>query len=380
MNPEPTAPPLRWGIVGPGAIAEVFAHAVERAGAGRVAAVFGRSAERAAHFAHRHGARLATDLADVCRGVDALYVATPHSGHAAAVRAGLEQGVAVLCEKPMTTSAEATRELVGLAEARGGLLVEAWMYRTHPQIARAEQLVRDGAIGSLRTIHSAFGFTAPFDAGHRLWAGALGGGAILDIGGYPLSLALLFANASGHRDTADRDTADRDTADRDTAGRDTAHLGFADVAGALAPTGVDAFARATLRWDGLTAHLQCAIDRDLARTATLVGEHGRIVITDPFLPEGRRDGRIGELLVTSDGSEHKEHVAAPHDCFAAEALAMAALVQRQRAGERRPAPPPPMVTNAESLQIATLADRWRRAVAAAAERDSDAGTDADASR
>lgn len=349
--PVPLAPPLRWGIVGPGAIAEVFAHALQRAAAGRITKVFGRSAERAAAFANRHVAAgpdtgghgaVATDLAALCRDIDALYVATPHSEHAVTVRHGLEAGIAVLCEKPMTTNAALTRELVALADARNGLLLEAYMYRTHPQIARTVQLVHEGAIGRLQTIRSAFGFTAEGGAGHRLFAKALGGGAILDIGGYPVSLALLLARASGHPGLPE----------------------LVAVDGKQAATGVDAFARATLRWDGLEAHVQCAIDRDIARTTVLQGEHGSLTITDPFLPEGRRDGRIGELLVTSDGSEHREHVAAPHDCFGAEALAMAALVAQRRAG----APaivPPPMVTPAESVQIAELCEAWRHATAAA---------------
>ena len=128
--------PLRWAIIGPGEIAHRFATSLVDAACGSVAAVHGRDPGRREAFCARHGG-LAVSTLDATldlEEVDAVYVATPHPSHEVAVTAAIERGIPVLCEKPMTTSLEATRRLVEMARARRVPLAEGWMYRTHPQI------------------------------------------------------------------------------------------------------------------------------------------------------------------------------------------------------------------------------------------------------
>jgi predicted dehydrogenase len=328
--------PLSFGIVGPGSIAGVFAASLVASGAGRVTAVAGRSPEHAAPFAGRLGAR-ALALDELLGQVDALYVATPHPLHAAAVRAALAARVPVLCEKPLTTDPAETAELFALAERQDTPLVEAWMYRAHPQIARLAALVGSGAIGRVRHVESWFEFALPFDPRHRLYAPELAGGAILDVGGYPVSLALLVAGAAG----------------------DTSEPRLANVVRRRAPTGVDAQSSARLVFEGgLLADVHCAVDDERGRGAIVRGDGGFVALHDPFFPGGDRHGRRATLTVESRGHVHTEHLDAPHDCYALEALTFARLVADHRAGTRPATLPAPFVTPADSQRLARLCARW----------------------
>jgi len=327
--------PLGWGIVGPGRIASVFAACIQKGNVGRVASATGRSAERARTFCEKHGGRAAETL-DVLlhdEAVDAVYVATPHPMHAKAVEAALRAGKAVLCEKPMTTSAPETARLVELSRETGSPLVEAWMYRCHPQIATARDRVRQGAIGSLRTIESAFGFVGSPERDKRLFDPTLGGGAILDVGGYPVSLAMFLAADEGH----------------------FAEPRITEVSGELTDSGVDAWAEATLDFGGVESRVRTAITRDLGMTAVAEGDAGRLEFENPFMPSGERDGRTACLIMTSNGlSPARDCLVDDLDCFSAEAQAVARLV---RGGGVEA--PPPMVGHAESIAISRILDEWR---------------------
>ena len=186
--------PFGWALVGPGAIARRFAGALKGIAGARLAAVAGRDAGRAAAFAGQWGdaATACGTLADVLArdDVDAVYVATPHPFHAEAVRAALEAGKPVLCEKPLTPSAAATRPLVDLARERGVFLMEAVWTRFLPVYAQLREWVADGAIGEVRAMHSSFCIDRPVRepvAADRRYSAALGGGNLLDIGIYAIT-------------------------------------------------------------------------------------------------------------------------------------------------------------------------------------------------
>jgi len=331
---------LRWGIVGPGAIARVFVESLRAAQAGEVGFVCGRKLPTASAFCAELGGEPTADLQALLDdpSTRAVYIATPHPFHHAAARAALRAGKAVLCEKPLTTDPLCTRELIDCARETGQPLVEAWMYRTHPQVARLFELVHAGAIGRPVRVEAHFGFEAAFDPTHRLFAPELGGGGILDVGGYPISFALGVARA------ANVDGPPRLVA----------------AAGELAPTGVDLHAEATLHLaDGFEAHLAVSLGRELGRAARVIGERGTLSLADPFLPEGRRHGRVGQLLVETETGTRTEELVAPHDCFALEALEVARLVAAGEVG-----PSFPLVGHAETMAIAGLLDAWRRELGA----------------
>ena len=185
-----------WAVVGPGNIARRFAGALRGIDGARLAAVIGRDAARADAFARtwQHGSAapfVSTDLAAALARPDvhAVYVATPHPFHADPVRASLAAGKPVLCEKPMTVNATGTRALIELARHRRVFLMEAVWTRFLPVYATVQQWLRDGQIGAVRAMQSSFCLNRPFKPGDRRYAAALGGGTLLDIGLYNITVS-----------------------------------------------------------------------------------------------------------------------------------------------------------------------------------------------
>jgi len=183
---------LRWGVIGTGGIAAVFAADLALTDSGRVVAVGSRSIERAEAFAlrfavpNRHGSYESL-VADA--EVDAVYVATPHPMHRADAELALRAGKPVLLEKPFTVTAAEARELVALARGQGLFLMEAMWTRFLPHVRRIRELLAEGALGEIVTVTADHGQWFPEDAEHRIFAPALAGGALLDLGVYPVAFA-----------------------------------------------------------------------------------------------------------------------------------------------------------------------------------------------
>lgn len=185
----------RWGVLGPGRIAHAFARDLRLVPGAELAAVGSRSAERAAAFAAEHGFAASYGsyealLADA--GVDAVYVASPHALHLEHVTAALEAGKHVLCEKPLTLRAADAEALFTLARSRGLLLMEAMWTACHPVVLAVRQALLDGRFGAPRQLHAEMGFAADLPPEDRLLDPALGAGALLDMGVYPLTVAHLL--------------------------------------------------------------------------------------------------------------------------------------------------------------------------------------------
>ena len=187
--------PLRWGIIGTGRIARIFATELAVSPDAALAAVGSRTARAAAAFAadfagvRAHGSW--TDLVGDDR-VDAVYVATPHPWHAEAALLAVRAGRHVLVEKPFTMDAHQARDVVAAARAAGVFCLEAMWTRFLPHSLRIRHLVADGAIGEPVSLTADVGQWFPPDPGHRLFAPALGGGALLDMGVYPVSWASML--------------------------------------------------------------------------------------------------------------------------------------------------------------------------------------------
>jgi predicted dehydrogenase len=187
--------PIRWGILATGGIATRFAEDLALLPDAELAAVGSRSLDSARAFADRHAvaaaygswAELAADAS-----LDVIYVATPHNAHHSASKVCLEAGRAVLCEKPFTLDRPSAVDLVTTARDQGLFLMEAMWMRTNPAIRRIGELVDEGAIGEVTYVQADFGVTGPFPVGHRMRAPELGGGALLDLGVYPVTFAQLF--------------------------------------------------------------------------------------------------------------------------------------------------------------------------------------------
>jgi predicted dehydrogenase len=255
----PSRDVIRWGILATGWIAKQFTEDLAHVPGAEVLAVGSRSLEGAQAFAATHGIpraygswqELAADA-----DLDVIYVATPHSAHHAATRVCLEAGRAVLCEKPFTLDGAQARELVELARSRGLFLMEAMWMRTNPAIRRIISLVADGEIGEVTHISADFGLSGPVMPGHRLRAPELGGGALLDLGVYPITLAYLFLGRPAH----------------------------IRAWASLFPEGTDENTGIVFGYDsGAVATLACGLRGRTAWRAVITGTKGRIEIPGPFL-------------------------------------------------------------------------------------------------
>lgn len=267
--------PVRWGFLGAGGIAASMAADLGH-GNNRLYSVAARDPERSASFAARFGAsRVHDDYQSLVQDpdVDIVYVATTHPFHREQALMAIEAGKHVLIEKPLALSAAHAREVLTAARHRGVFAMEAVWMRANPLIRKAVELVAQGVIGDVVAVHADFSIDVPFDASHRLYDLSNGGGALLDLGIYPIHFAWLFL---GRPD-------------------------FQQVLGTLSPTGSDAVV--ALQWgyrSGAIAQLRAATTAWTPGTATVAGTKGSISAEPWFLnPE-----RI--VVTTSEGQSTLE--------------------------------------------------------------------------
>ncbi|MCF2948233.1 Gfo/Idh/MocA family oxidoreductase [Paraglaciecola aquimarina] len=183
---------INWGIVGPGNIANTFAKAMQQSKRARLAAVASRSAERGQAFAKEYDIPAVYDnyqaLAEDPK-IDVIYIATPHSFHYPQAKLCLEAGKNVLLEKPSTINAKQIQILTELAKQQNVFFQEAIWSRFMPCLAKVKQKIADGVIGDIQYITSTIGFAFQHRDTNRLYDPKLGGGALLDLGLYPIALS-----------------------------------------------------------------------------------------------------------------------------------------------------------------------------------------------
>jgi predicted dehydrogenase len=188
---------VRWAILGAGKIAHKFAQDIKAVPHTELVAVASRDKERAAHFAAQYGIAhiMSYDELYATNSVDAVYIATTHNFHCAQSIACMEGGKAVLCEKPIAISDGEAKRMAACAEKNGVFLMEAlWTYFL-PAMQQARAWVTEGRIGAIKTIHADFCYEMEYNPEGRLFNPALAGGALLDLGIYPVALATYFMNS-----------------------------------------------------------------------------------------------------------------------------------------------------------------------------------------
>jgi len=249
---------FKWGVIGPGKIANKFAVALPLAGGAKLEAVASRDIDRARQYAERYGAaryydnyeELAADPA-----IDAIYVATPHAFHLDHVLLCLAQGKPVLCEKPLALSQRQVGRMVEAAREHKTFLMEGMWTRFLPIMEKAMELIREGQIGKIKYIRADFGFAGAFHPENRLFNLALGGGALLDIGVYPIFLCLQLMGMPG----------------------------TIRASGHLASTGADESVHAFLGYeDGRSAVISATFACQTSITAEIAGTEGMIQMPSPW--------------------------------------------------------------------------------------------------
>jgi len=252
---------LAWGILGTGNIARQFATGVNACRRGRLVAVGSRSAETARAFGQTHHIPTAYGSYQALLddpSVQAVYNSLPNNLHHEWTIKALRAGKHVLCEKPFATSVAQAHEMFDVARQGGRVLVEAFMYRTHPLTHAVQQAVRSGAIGEVRLIRTSFCFKVSKWQGNIRFNPALDGGVIMDVGCYCVNFSRLFAEA------------------------EPTHV---HVVHHRHETGVDDVAAGTLVFpSGAIATFNCGMSVHADNTASICGSEGYIEIPVPWKP------------------------------------------------------------------------------------------------
>ncbi len=331
-----------WGIVGAGHIARVFCNGLQFAKTGSLAAVASRSIDRATALASTFGCGKAYGsyhelLAD--QAINAVYVSTIHPVHLDCVLAATAAGKHVLVEKPIGLSAVEAETMFESAQRHNVFLMEGYMYRCHPQMQKATELIRDGAIGDVHFIRSRFGYATPFDPQARTFDPALGGGAILDVGGYPMSLARLFAGAASGKSFLDPVEV--------------------NATGVIGPSGVDQLAAATLKFENnVIAEISTSITCELPSMTKIHGSEGTLKIPTPWLPNSPCRDAVERLPLDTHFpatefflNDQKIVVECDRDLFSYEADEFAASIESRYSHA---------MSQGDSIGNMAALDRWRK--------------------
>jgi predicted dehydrogenase/aryl-alcohol dehydrogenase-like predicted oxidoreductase len=332
---------IRWGIIGPGTIARTFADGLAHSKTGRLAAIASRNPGKTGLPEQFPGARILDGyqaLLDDAE-IEAVYIATPHTSHAEWAIKAVRAGKHVLVEKPIALSAYDAAAVYHEAKKGGVFAGEAFMYRLHPQTARLIKLVQGGEIGKVRIIRTSFGFNmGAVKPEHRLFAQATAGGGILDVGGYPVSMARLIAGAVDGLPYLEPDTV-----------HGIAHLG---------ETGVDEWASAILKFpNSIIAEVSCSIMANQDNMLRIIGSDGRMEVKDFWFAAGHKGGTGKIKIFKPDGTKKTIEVKEKGWLYAFEADAAGRAI---RAG--RTEFTPPGMDHADSIGNLRVLDKWRAAI------------------
>ena len=302
-----------------------------------LASVGSRNAASAEAFAQTHGIGHFGGYAQTIHdeNVDAIYISLPNALHHEWTIKALQAGKHVLCEKPIACTESEAREMFDVARRQQRTLIEAYMYRAHPQTLAVRRAIASGAIGAVRHVRTNFCFKVARTDGNIRFDPALCGGALMDVGGYCLSFAMLFADAElveGH------------------------------AVARLHERGVDEQTSAVLRFaNGVTSHFAVGMSMQGDNTAMICGESGYIEIAWPWKPASGRSGyticrqipprqdHAGKSVPAPPPRESVE-VPVEEDLYAIEADAFAAAVQEGA---------PAFMPESESIALATWMQRLR---------------------
>jgi len=254
---------INWAILGPGKIAHKFADAFRSVPDAKLFAIASRDAARGKEFARLFKVPNTYDSYEALVAdseVDIIYIATPHPFHYEQTLLCLNHKKAVLCEKPLTLSHRRASEMVSLARSQSTFLMEGMWSRFFPATIKTVDLIRAGVIGEIKFLRADFGFVAPYNPEGRVFNLKLGGGAQLDVGVYPMFLALLV-------------------------------LGKPQKIQALAQralTGADETTSAQFYFkNGSIAHIVSSVAADTAKQAEIIGTLGTLVMHSPWHKSGR---------------------------------------------------------------------------------------------
>ena len=272
---------LNWGVVGTGNIAKSFAVSLQDSQESQLIGVAGSSKKKAEEFAKTFKCRFFADYQNLLeqKAIQAVYIATPHTSHFDLSLLALEKGKSVLCEKPITMNSTEAMILIDAARKNKVLLMEAFMYKVHPQTLKVKKILKENFSDKPVYIEASFGFEAKVNDSHRLVNPTLGGGSILDVGCYPMSMSRMIAGIQE--------------------GRSFLNPIEIKAEGRLSSEGIDLFAQAELIFSNDSkALISSSIDKELDNTVLISDGQQSLFVKEPWLC-GEYNKRQSEIIFTN---------------------------------------------------------------------------------
>ena len=343
---------IRWGIIGPGNIANNFADGLKESFSGQLTAIASKNNERRESFGDKYnidGALRFSSYDDLLNSenIDAVYISTPHTLHAEWTIKAAGKGKHVLCEKPGAVNFKEGQQVIEAVREAGVFYMEGFMYRCHPQIPALVNFIKEKKIGEVKNIKSSFGFdmgkTIPES---RLFRTDLAGGAILDVGVYPISFSRMIAGAA--------------------LGKKFINPKSVTATATMGVTGVDEISHATLEFEnGIIAEASTAIRKEMKNNAIITGTKGTIELDQPWAP-GREGGPYHSTFkISSNDQTEIIDFKGPEHLFFFEAELSSQTILK----EKTEAPYPAMTWEDTLGNLKTL-DKWRQIIGYSLPQDS----------
>ena len=335
---------IRWGIIGPGSIANNFADALKQSYSGELLAIASFNDQRRKTFGDKYDIHndfrfnnydslLNSDL------IDAVYISTPHTLHAKLSIKAAGKGKHILCEKPGAVNFKQGEKVIKAVQDAGVFYKEGFMYRCHPQIPALLDLLKNNIIGDINKIISSFGFDmTKVIPEHRLFNRNLAGGAILDVGLYPVSFSRMIAGVKS--------------------GKKFINPKIISAKAKIGETGVDEISSALMEFDnGVLAEAYTAIMQNMDNKAIIEGSDGKIIVDNPWMP-GRDGGPYHSTIrIIKNGKEETKEFRGSEHLFFFEAELASQSIQK----EKQQVPHPGM-TWEDTLGNLKVLDQWRQEI------------------
>jgi predicted dehydrogenase len=332
---------IKWGIIGPGNIANNFADGLTNSYSGQLVSIASKSEDRRKNFGDKydiHSDFRFDSYEDIINSehIDAIYISTPHNLHAEWTIKAAGKGKHVLCEKPGAVNLNEGKKIIEAVKEAGVFYMEGFMYRCHPQIPKLLEIIKNKTIGEIETIETSFGYdTGKTIPESRIFNKELTGGAILDVGLYPISFSRLISGVA--------------------TGEKFLEPNFINAEGRIGDTGVDEVAHANLEFkNGIKAKVSTAIRESMKNNAIILGSEGTIELPDPWMP-GRNGGPYhAKIIINKNGQEEVIELKGPEHLFFFEAELASQCIAKEKIQ-----PPHPAMTWEDTLGNLKALDTWR---------------------
>ena len=332
---------IKWGIIGPGNIANNFADGLTNSYSGQLVSIASKSEDRRKNFGDKydiHSDFRFDSYEDIINSehIDAIYISTPHNLHAEWTIKAAGKGKHVLCEKPGAVNLNEGKKIIEAVKEAGVFYMEGFMYRCHPQIPKLLEIIKNKTIGEIESIETSFGYdTGKTIPESRIFNKELTGGAILDVGLYPISFSRLISGVA--------------------TGEKFLEPNFIKAEGRIGDTGVDEVAHANLEFkNGIKAKVSTAIRESMKNNAIILGSEGTIELPDPWMP-GRNGGPYhAKIIINKNDQEEVIELKGPEHLFFFEAELASQCIAKEKIQ-----PPHPAMTWEDTLGNLKALDTWR---------------------